>query len=351
MATSTLRARGTLVLKEHNITLIKGDGIGPEISEVCVEAIKALGLNVVWDEKLAGVAALEKGQELLSDEVLNSIENNKVCLKAPLTTPIGEGFRSVNVSLRKHFDLYANIRPIQSIESIETKFEDIDLIIFRENTEDIYMGLEKQISETEAHSIKVITKEKTERIARAAFDYAKEHQKEKVTVVTKANIMKLSDGLFLRTVREVKEAYPHIELEEVLVDNMAMQLVMNPNQYGIIVTSNLYGDILSDLAAGLVGGLGLIAGANIGKEIAIFEAVHGTAPDIAGKDLANPVALLNACVMMLEHIKEFESAKVLDISIKKVLEDPQNFTRDLGGSASTSDFKEKLIQEIKAYGG
>lgn len=337
-------------MKEHNITLIKGDGIGPEISNVCVEALDALGLNIKWDEKLAGIAALEAKQELLSEDVLSSIKTNKVCLKAPLTTPIGEGFRSVNVSLRKHFDLYANIRPIKSIDSIKTKFEDIDLIIFRENTEDIYMGLENQISDTEAHSIKVITKEKTERIAKEAFEYALMHDYPKVTVVTKANIMKLSDGLFLKTVREVKKDYPNIELEEVLVDNMAMQLVMHPNQYGVIVTSNLYGDILSDLAAGLVGGLGLIAGANIGEEVAIFEAVHGTAPDIAGKDLANPTALLNATVMMLEHIGENEKALILDKSIKNVLKDKDNFTKDLGGSASTTHFKKKLIQEIKSYG-
>ncbi|HZJ87010.1 MAG TPA: isocitrate/isopropylmalate dehydrogenase family protein [Erysipelothrix sp.] len=337
-------------MKEHNITLIKGDGIGPEISNVCVEALDALGLNIKWDEKLAGIAALEADQELLSEDVLSSIETNKVCLKAPLTTPIGEGFRSVNVSLRKHFDLYANIRPIKSVDSIKTKFEDIDLIIFRENTEDIYMGLEKQISDTEAHSIKVITKEKTERIAKEAFEYALKHDYPKVTVVTKANIMKLSDGLFLKTVRDVKKDYPNIELEEVLVDNMAMQLVMHPNQYGVIVTSNLYGDILSDLAAGLVGGLGLIAGANIGEEVAIFEAVHGTAPDIAGKDLANPTALLNATVMMLEHIGENEKALILDKSIKNVLKDKDNFTKDLGGSASTTHFKKKLIQEIKSYG-
>ena len=335
---------------EHKITLIKGDGIGPEITDVCVDVLEALDVNIKWDIQLAGIAALEKDEELLSDAVLESIKENRVCLKAPLTTPIGEGFRSVNVSLRKHFDLFANIRPIKSFEGIKTKFEDVDLIIFRENTEDLYAGVEEQISPTEAHSIKIITKEKTERIVKSAFDYAKVHGERKVTVVTKANIMKLSDGLFLKTAREVQKDYPEIELEEILVDNMAMQLVMAPQKYRVIVTSNLYGDILSDLAAGLIGGLGLIAGANIGQDVAIFEAVHGTAPDIAGQNKANPTALLSAVVMMLEHIGEAKKATLLQKSIEKVYENPTNFTFDLGGSATTHDFKQSLIQEIKKHG-
>ncbi len=350
MVISTLRARETLDLSAHKITLIQGDGIGPEISDVCVGALKALNLNVHFDIQEAGVSALDKGLPLLSDDVLKSIQTNKICLKAPLTTPIGKGFRSVNVALRKHFDLYANIRPIKSIDTIKTRFEHVDLIIFRENTEDIYAGIEKQISETEAHSIKIITKEKTERIVRKAFEYAKEHKVNIVTVVTKANIMKLSDGLFLDTARLVQKDYPDIYLEEILVDNMCMQLVMYPEKYNVIVTSNLYGDILSDLAAGLVGGLGLIAGANIGEDVAIFEAVHGTAPDIAGEDKANPTALLNACVMMLEHMNETEKANILEQSIFKVLEDPKNFTQDLGGTAKTSDYKKRLIQEIQSHG-
>ncbi len=338
-------------MTKHRVTLIKGDGIGPEISNVCMKAVEALDVDIEWDIQLAGIAALEQGGELLSQEVLDSINTTKVCLKAPMTTPIGEGFRSVNVSLRKHFDLYANIRPVKNFESIKTKFDDVDLIIFRENTEDIYAGIEKQVSKTEAHSIKVITKEKTDRIARTAFDYAKKNGIDKVTVVTKANIMKLSDGLFLKTVRDIqKEDYPNISLEEVLVDNMCMQLVMNPGQYHIILTSNLYGDILSDLAAGLVGGLGLITGANMGHEIAIFEAVHGTAPDIAGKNLANPTALLLSTAMLLKHIGEVNKADTLTEAVYEVLKDKQYFTKDLGGTATTSQYSDRLIEVIKANG-
>lgn len=337
-------------MTKHKVTLIKGDGIGPEISDVCIEAVRALGVDIEWDYQIAGVAALELNQDLLSQDVINSIEKTKVCLKAPLTTPIGEGFRSVNVSLRKHFDLFANIRPVKNFPSIKTKFDDVDLIIFRENTEDIYAGIEKQVSENEAHSIKIITKEKTQRIVRKAFDYALENQVDKVTVVTKANIMKLSDGLFLKTAREVQKEYPNIRLEEVLVDNMCMQLVINPAQYHVIVTSNLYGDILSDLAAGLVGGLGLITGANMGSNSAIFEAVHGSAPDIAGKDLANPTALLLSTAMMLQHIGEKKQANRLRFAVQKVLENPKYHTKDLGGQAKTSQYKERLLEVIAEDG-
>lgn len=339
-----------MALAKHKITLIKGDGIGPEITDVCMDAIHALKVDIQWDKQEAGIQALNNGKELLSDAVLHSIQETKVCLKAPLTTPIGEGFRSVNVSLRKHFDLYANIRPVKSIETIKTKFENVDLIIFRENTEDIYAGIERQISPNEAHSIKVITKEKTERIARKAFDYAEKNKIKKVTVVTKANIMKLSDGLFLQTTRDVKKLYPNIELEEILIDNMCMQLVMTPEKYNVILTSNLYGDILSDLAAGLVGGLGLISGANIGEYAAIFEAVHGTAPDIAGQNLANPTALLFSTVHLLEHIGEKDAAQKLDAAIHTVLKDKKYFTKDLGGKATTSQYRDRLIEVIENHG-
>lgn len=333
----------------HNITLIKGDGIGPEITDVCLAAFEALNLEINWDMKEAGLSAIDKGLEILGEDVLSSISKNKVCLKAPLTTPIGEGFRSVNVGLRKHFDLYANIRPIKSFPYIKTKFDNVDLIIFRENTEDLYAGIEKEVSDTEAHSIKIITYDKSRRIGLEAFKYAAKNKIDKVTVVTKANIMKLSDGLFLRAIRDVQKEYPQIELEEVLIDNMCMQLVMYPEKYNVIVTSNLYGDILSDLAAGLVGGLGLITGVNIGQDIALFEAVHGTAPDIAGKDLANPSALLFASVSMLRHLNENEKADILEKSIHEVLSDPRYFTKDLGGSAKTSDYEKKLCEVIKKY--
>lgn len=336
-------------MKKHKITLIKGDGIGPEITQVCVDALDALGLDVRWDIQKAGLEALDHGLDVINDPLLESISKNKVCLKAPLTTPIGQGFRSVNVALRKHFDLFANIRPIKNNKGIKTKFEDVDLIIFRENTEDIYAGLEKMISPIEAHSIKVITKEKTERIAKKAFEYAHKQEIDKITVVTKANIMKLSDGLFLDVTRNVAKNYPHIYLEEILVDNMCMQLVMTPEKYNVILTSNLYGDILSDLAAGLVGGLGLISGSNIGEDVAIFEAVHGSAPDISGKGLANPTALLKACVTMLEHIEEYKLAEILDASIDTVLSDSKYFTKDLGGRASTQAYKTRLCEVIGTY--
>ena len=330
----------------HNITLIKGDGIGPEIADVCIDVFKALGVPVNWDIQEAGLSAYERVGELLPDNVLESIKKNKVALKGPLTTPIGEGFRSVNVALRKTFDLYANIRPIHNISNLETKFDNVDFIIFRENTEDIYAGVEHQISDDEAHSVKIITRLKSERIIRKAFDYALDNNIDKVTVVTKANIMKLTDGLFLKVAREVALDYPSIKLDEILIDNMCMQLVMRPEQYNVIVTSNLYGDILSDLGAGLIGGLGLVAGANIGKDIAIFEAVHGTAPDIAGKGYANPIAMLLSSAMMLDYLGENNAAERLRNAIDVVLRDKTNRTRDLKGTASTSYFSEKLCEEI-----
>lgn len=331
----------------HRITLIKGDGIGPEISDVCVDVLEALGVGIEWDVQKAGLEAYDSVGEFIPKCLLDSIDRNKVALKGPLTTPIGSGFRSVNVALRKHFDLFANVRPIRNVSNLETKFEGVDLVIFRENTEDIYAGIEEQVSEDEAHSVKVITRFKTERIVREAFEYAKLHNFKKVTVVTKANIMKLSDGLFLRVAREVASLYPGIILEEVLVDNMCMQLVMRPKSYGVIVTSNLYGDILSDLAAGLIGGLGLVASGNIGADCAIFEAVHGSAPDIAGKNLANPVAMLLSCAMMLDHLKEYDAALKLRKAIDNVLSVVDNRTSDLNGSASTSYLGNMISQEVR----
>ena len=331
----------------HKVTLIKGDGIGPEISAVCVDVLDALGVAIEWDVQKAGLEAFEDVGVLVPESLLESIERNKVALKGALKTPIGKGFRSVNVALRKHFDLFANIRPIKNISNLETKFDAVDLVIFRENTEDIYAGIETQVSDDEAHSIKVITRFKTERIVKEAFDYAKLHELDKVTVVTKANIMKLSDGLFLAVARDVAKGYPGITLEEILVDNMCMQLVMKPESYRVIVTSNLYGDILSDLAAGLIGGLGLVASGNIGSHCAIFEAVHGSAPDIAGKNLANPVAMLLSCAMMLDYLQEFDCARRLRRAIDNVLADANHRTFDLGGRASTSYLGELLCQEVK----
>ena len=331
----------------HKITLIKGDGIGPEISDVCVDVLDSLGVDIEWDIQEAGLEAYASVGEFIPDSLLKSIDRNRVALKGPLTTPIGSGFRSVNVALRKHFDLFANVRPIRNVSNLETKYDDVNLIIFRENTEDIYAGIEEQVSDDEAHSVKVITRFKTERIVKEAFEYARLHNLKKVTVVTKANIMKLSDGLFLRVAREVGALYHEIMLEEVLVDNMCMQLVMRPESYQVIVTSNLYGDILSDLAAGLIGGLGLVASGNIGVDCAIFEAVHGSAPDIAGKNLANPVAMLLSCAMMLDYLKEYEAAKRLRKSIDNVLSVVDNRTSDLNGSASTSCLGSMICQEVR----
>ena len=330
------------------VTLIKGDGIGPEICDSMKNVLKVLGSKVEFEEVNAGASVFEKENTFIPDEVFKSIEKNKIAIKGPITTPIGHGFRSINVELRKKYDLFANIRPIKSIKNIKTKYENVDMVIFRENTEDLYMGLEEKISDDEFHSIKVITRKKSERIMRAAFDYAQKFNRKKVTIVTKANIMKFTDGLFLNVGREIAKSYPDIEFEELLVDNTAMQMVLNPNKFDVIVTENLYGDILSDLAAGLVGGLGLIPGVNKGEDIAIYESVHGSAPDIAGKNLANPIAILLTASLMLDDIGEGNLSEKLRKSIEKTMEDKKNHTKDLGGEASL----EKLTQEIiKNLGG
>lgn len=330
------------------VTLIKGDGIGPEICDSMKKVLKVLGSKVEFEEVNAGASVFEKENTFIPDEVFKSIEKNKIAIKGPITTPIGHGFRSINVELRKKYDLFANIRPIKSIKNIKTKYENVDMVIFRENTEDLYMGLEEKISDDEFHSIKVITRKKSERIMRAAFDYAQKFNRKKVTIVTKANIMKFTDGLFLNVGREIAKSYPDIEFEELLVDNTAMQMVLNPNKFDVIVTENLYGDILSDLAAGLVGGLGLIPGVNKGEDIAIYESVHGSAPDIAGKNLANPIAILLTASLMLDDIGEGNLSEKLRKSIEKTMEDKKNHTKDLGGEASL----EKITQEIiKNLGG
>ena len=330
------------------VTLIKGDGIGSEICDSMKKVLKALGSKVEFEEVNAGASVFEKENTFIPDEVFKSIEKNKIAIKGPITTPIGHGFRSINVELRKKYDLFANIRPIKSIKNIKTKYENVDMVIFRENTEDLYMGLEEKISDDKFHSIKVITRKKSERIIKAAFEYAKKFNRKKVTIVTKANIMKFTDGLFLNVGREIAKSYPDIEFEELLVDNTAMQMVLNPNKFDVIVTENLYGDILSDLGAGLVGGLGLIPGVNKGEDIAIYESVHGSAPDIAGKNLANPIAILLTASLMLDDIGEENLAKKLIKSIEKTMEDKKNHTKDLGGDASL----EKITQEIiKNLGG
>ena len=328
------------------ITVIPGDGIGPEITEHAVRVLKTLNLGLEFDFQDAGETSFNKTGEYLPKNLIDSFEKNKIALKGPITTPIGHGFRSINVELRKRFDLYANIRPVKHLGNIDSKFENVDLIIFRENTEDLYAGVEKQISSDEAHSIKIITRDKSERLVRKAFEYAERNNIEKVTVVTKANIMKLTDGLFLDVARDVKKDFD-IDLEEVLIDNICMQLVMNPEKYRVIVTENLYGDILSDLCAGLIGGLGLCPGANIGEDYAMFEAVHGSAPDIAGKGIANPTALILSSTMMLEYINEDKYADIIRKSVAETYMDKNNFTKDLGGNLTGKEFTDVLINKIK----
>lgn len=330
-----------------NITMIPGDGIGQEIAERTMAVIDATDAKIEWDIVQAGEAVYNETGELIPDGVFKSLETNKVGIKGPITTPIGTGFRSANVALRKKYDLFTNMRPVQSLGKIKSKFENIDLVLFRENTEDLYAGVEEKVSEDEMHSIKIITRHGSERIIRNAFDYAQKNNRKHVTVVTKANIMKLTDGMFLDIAREIAKDYPEIPLKEMLVDNMAMQLVIEPGQFDVIVTQNLYGDILSDLMAGLIGGIGIVPGANIGDDLAIFEAVHGSAPDIANKGLANPTALILSGCMMLDYINETGAAELIRTALDEVLSNPDNFTSDLGGNTSLDEFTNILIDQMK----
>lgn len=329
------------------VTLIKGDGIGPEVASAMQKVLKAAGSKVEFEEVNAGQTVYDQIGTYIPDELYESIERNKLAIKGPITTPIGKGFRSINVELRKRYDLYANIREIKAPGPLDLKFDNVDFTIFRENTEDLYVGVEKKISDDEYHSIKIITREKSLRISKAAFDYAAARNRKKVTVITKANIMKLTDGLFLECAREVAKSYPQIEFSEILVDNCAMQMVMNPGQFDVLVTENLYGDILSDLGAGLVGGIGLMPGVNKGKDYAIYESIHGSAPDIAGKDLANPTAMILTACLMLDDIGEAEIAERIREAIYKTLSDKNNYTGDLGGDKSCSSYTDALIANLE----
>ena len=329
------------------ITLIPGDGIGPEISDAVTKIIEAAGVKINWDIQSAGADVAEKEGTPLPDRVIDSIKKNKIALKAPVTTPIGKGFRSVNVALRKSLDLYACLRPAKNIPGIKTRFDNVDLIVVRENTEDLYAGIERQIDENKAESIKIITREASERIADYAFDYAVKNNRKKVTAVSKANICKLSDGLFLEAARAVAKKYPQIEYNEILVDNLCMQLVINPSKFDVLVLPNLYGDIVSDLTSGLIGGLGVAQGANIGKDCAVFEPVHGSAPDIKGQNKANPTALLLSACMMLDYIGEKDSSQKIKNALYKVLEEGETLTLDLGGSASTTEFRDEIIKNLR----
>lgn len=329
----------------HNITLINGDGIGPEISDSVVKIIKASGLDINWDIQSAGADVIEKDGTPLPQRVLDSIKKNRVALKAPVTTPIGKGFRSVNVQLRKSLNLYANVRPCKNLPGIVTRFDSVNLVIVRENTEDLYAGVEEKIDENTAHSIKIITRQASERICRFAFEYALKNNRHEVCAVSKANIMKLSDGLFLGSYRNVAKDYPQIKQKEILVDNLCMQLVQNPEKFDVLVLPNLYGDIVSDLAAGLIGGLGVAQGANIGDDCAVFEPVHGSAPDIKGQNKANPTALLLSAVEMLRYIEEYSYTDKIEKALFKTLTQGYK-TFDLGGELSTTEFRDKIIENL-----
>src|SRR5688572_4035981 len=331
---------------KHTITLIAGDGIGPEVSSAVVRILEAAGLDVEWESHLAGVLALERHGATLPDSLLESIRRNKVALKGPVTTPVGGGFTSINVGLRKALDLFVNLRPVWNIPSVASKYEGIDLVIVRENTEDLYSGLEHEVVPGVVESLKIITEEASERIARFAFEYARKHKRHRVTAVHKANIMKMADGLFLRTVQKVANEYPDIVCDDRIVDAACMQLVMHPEKFDVLLLPNLYGDIVSDLCAGLVGGLGVVPGANLGEGCAVFEAVHGSAPDIAGKNLANPTALLLSALMMLDHIGEQDAGRRIRGALERVLQAGDVRTRDLGGQASTTEFTDAICRAV-----
>jgi isocitrate dehydrogenase (NAD+) len=331
----------------HVITLIPGDGIGPEVSAAVVRIFKAAGVDVDWERHDAGVAAFKRYNQSLPVAVLDSIRRNKVALKGPLTTPIAEGFTSVNVGLRKALDLYANLRPVRNLPGVESRFANVDIIIVRENTEDLYAGLEHQIVPGVVESLKIITEKASTRIARFAFEYARANGRRTVTAIHKANIMKLSDGLFLESTRKVSHEFIDIAYDERIVDAVCMQLVMRPERFDVLVLPNLYGDIVSDLCAGLVGGLGVVPGANLGLDMAVFEAVHGSAPDIADKNLANPTALLLSALMMLEHIGEADRAGRIRSALDRVLTAGVVRTHDLGGKASTTEFTDAVCREIE----
>ncbi|RYG75149.1 isocitrate/isopropylmalate dehydrogenase family protein [bacterium] len=330
----------------HTITLIPGDGIGPEVAEATKRVLDAAGVRIEWDVHNAGATVAETRGTTLPPDVLESVRRNKVALKGPIGTPIGKGFRSVNVTLRQELDLYANVRPIRSLAGVEERFEGTDIVIVRENTEDLYAGLELMIMPGIAQSIKLITERCCLRISEYAFAYAERMGRKRVTVVHKANIMKLSDGLMLECFRRVAMKYPRIEPAEVIVDACAMQMVRNANKLDVIVTENLYGDILSDLGAGLVGGLGIVPGANIGLDAAVFEAVHGTAPDIAGKNMANPTALIQSAVMMLHHLGEHPAGVRVEKALSQLYIEGSSRTPDLGGQATTDSFTDDLCNRI-----
>jgi len=332
---------------KHTITLIPGDGIGPEIIAATVRIIEASGIDIEWETHILGALAQEKFGTTLPESTIESIKRNKVALKGPQMTPIGKGFTSVNVGLRKALDLYANVRPVKALPNVECRYPELDLVVMRENTEDLYSGLEHVVVPGVVESIKIITEKASTRIARYSFEYARANGRKKVTAVHKANIMKLSDGLFLDCFYKVAKDFPEIESDDKIIDNCCMQLVMRPEQFDVLVLENLYGDIVSDLCAGLIGGLGLAPGANIGELGAVFEAVHGSAPDIAGQGIANPTAVLMSAILMLRHIDENDAANRVEKAMLDVFLEGKTLTKDLGGTAKTADFANAIIGKIK----
>ena len=331
----------------RTITLLPGDGIGPEVMAATVRVLEAAGAKFEWESHVVGAEALAMTGNPLPQDVIDAVERNGIALKAPVTTPIGTGFRSINVELRKRLDLYANLRPAHTLPGVPSRYAGVDLVVVRENTESLYAGLEHEVVPGVVESLKIITERASTRIARFAFEYAVKHGRQRVTAVHKANIMKLSDGLFLECFRRVAEEYPRIQADDKIVDNLCMQLVIRPEQFDVLLLENLYGDIVSDLCAGLVGGLGVVPGANIGEHGAVFEAVHGSAPDIAGRNLANPLALIFSGVLMLRHLDEMAIADRINAAVQRVLASGAR-TRDLGGTASTTEFTEAIVRALDA---
>jgi isocitrate dehydrogenase (NAD+) len=332
---------------KHKITLIPGDGIGPEVTKPTLAIIKAAGVKIDWETHLAGAEALKKHGSTIPKSLMDSFEKNRVALKGPVTTPVGEGFTSVNVALRQTFSLYANLRPIKNLPGVKARYQGIDLIVVRENTEGLYSGIEHEVIPGVVESLKIMTEKACTKISKFAFDFARRNGRKKVAAVHKANIMKMSDGLFLDCARKVAASYKTIGFSDVIVDNACLQLVINPWQFDVLLMENLYGDILSDLAAGLVGGLGVVPGANLGDKHALFEAVHGSAPDIKGKNIANPSAMIQAAIMMLRHLSEKAAANRISLALERVLMRGEVLTPDLGGTASTKKFGEAIIREIE----
>ena len=331
----------------HKVTLIPGEGIGPEVAAAARRVIDASGAKIEWEEIHARASeGSEKGQ-LLNKAVIESVKRNRVALKGPMATAVAGGPPSVNVALRKTLDLYANLRPVKNVPGVQSRFENVDVVLVRENTEDLYSGLEHEVVPGVVESIKIITEKASTRIAHFAFEYAKRHGRKKIHAIHKANIMKLSDGLFLKSIRTVAEKYPGIEYKELIVDNACMQMVLKPEQYDVLLLPNLYGDVMSDLAAGLVGGLGVVPSGNIGDQAAMFEAVHGTAPDIAGKGLANPTALLMSSVMMLDHLGELPAAHRIQAALEKVYREGKHTTQDVGGKAGTAEFTDAVVSALQ----